>query len=762
MLIKENNLENISKKKLIDMIIDLEETYYRVQKINIKSKELFGSNIKLKNKLKKIRKNIIMLNNALDKIDSKKSRNRRAKIDKIISSNQIIKLDFNFQVNTYELFNQLKYEDDLRKRLNIVNQLKKIYFDIFIRVYDEFITYKNQIKEILSFLSIISKEDRNEIVLIDSINRKLNEKTKTKNNEYIKKINDTSILQDTYDEVKDKLLYFIKSIKLEKIDKDLIDSADDIINTLSNIEDINIKICMSNRIIDSIKSRKRNFKKEDEEKSILNIVMRKFKNFKELAVINNNNIDSVSTSYLYDIISTLLYDEKGYLPIKKILSKYKNALIATSNGKNILEYIVDLYLLNYEKVITGDKINYINIDYLKEVYYLFVNDLNFNPSPELISKIDTKIKTFISRLTVDKNEKQVLIDDVSYNTLYIKNDRRKNIITEELTKLSTFDLSKKLNYEEKSIEDKMLDEQINTLRPSNTNNQVDLTKEKNIMLDDNFTAYNFKITPSSKILRISVPDISSMVQEYSMVDNYMYNKMLDKGKIDKRILDKLKFKNLERSSAITFKITFDKNNEPIDLYIYKSNIIPSVVDPNDKMYSQLLDLSNDLEEKNDYYLNLNDNDRIKINLRNLVNKMYLEYAKKYKIPIIYSGIEKVKSISTKLYMNLVPILDKLTKEEVKNLYDILVTNLGEFHYSDKKFDVVGDYDLNLIGKPNYILLENQRIIKSLIINSINNGNLYYDMKKDAINDDIKKILSDLNASINYKDVYTPELYMKRS
>ena len=308
----------------------------------------------------------------------------------------------------------------------------------------------------------------------------------------------------------------------------------------------------------------------------------------------------------------------------------------------------------------------------------------------------------------------------------------------------------------------MLDEQINTLRPSNTNNQVDLTQEKNIMLDDNFTAYNFKITPSSKILRISVPDISSMVQEYSMVDNYMYNKMLDKGKIDKRILDKLKFKNLERSSAITFKITFDKNNEPIDLYIYKSNIIPSVADSNDKMYSQLLDLSNDLEEKNDYYLNLNDNDRIKINLRNLVNKMYLEYAKKYKIPIIYSGIEKVKSISTKLYMNLVPILDKLTKEEVKNLYDILVTNLGEFHYSDKRFDVVGDYDLNLIGKPNYILLENQRIIKSLIINSINNGNLYYDMKKDAINDDIKKILSDLNASINYKDVYTPELYMKRS
>ena len=351
MLIKENNLKNISKKKLVDMIIDLEETYYRVQKINIKSKELFGSNIKLKNKLKKIRKNIIMLNNALDEIDSKKSRNRRAKIDKIISSNQIIKLDFNFQVNTYELFNQLKYEDDLRKRLNIVNKLKKIYFDIFIRVYDESITYKNQIKEILSFLSIISKEDRNEIVLIDSINRKLNEKTKTKNNEYIKKINDTSILQDTYDEVKDKLLYFIKSIKLEKIDKDLIDSADDIINTLSNIEDINIKICMSNRIIDSIKSRKRNFKKEDEEKSILNIVMRKFKNFKELAVINNNNIDSVSTSYLYDIISTLLYDEKGYLPIKKILSKYKNALIATSNGKNILEYIVDLYLLNYEKVI---------------------------------------------------------------------------------------------------------------------------------------------------------------------------------------------------------------------------------------------------------------------------------------------------------------------------------------------------------------------------------------------------------------------------
>ena len=91
----------------------------------------------------------------------------------------------------------------------------------------------------------------------------------------------------------------------------------------------------------------------------------------------------------------------------------------------------------------------------------------------------------------------------------------------------------------------------------------------------------------------------------------------------------------------------------------------------------------------------------------------------------------------------------------------MVNNLGEFHYAAKPFNVEGDYDLHLIGEPNYMLLENQRIIKSLILSGFVRGKEGYDNRVKAMSIDHEDLISDLNLSVNYKNVYKPNLEIKK-
>ena len=87
--------------------------------------------------------------------------------------------------------------------------------------------------------------------------------------------------------------------------------------------------------------------------------------------------------------------------------------------------------------------------------------------------------------------------------------------------------------------------------------------------------------------------------------------------------------------------------------------------------------------------------------------------------------------------------------------------LGEFHYSSKPFKVEDNYDLNLISKPNYIFLQNQRIIKALVINYFNKGSLLFDNLKEAIKLENDKLITDLNASVDYKNIYDVNQRIKK-
>ena len=56
-------------------------------------------------------------------------------------------------------------------------------------------------------------------------------------------------------------------------------------------------------------------------------------------------------------------------------------------------------------------------------------------------------------------------------------------------------------------------------------------------------------------------------------------------------------------------------------------------------------------------------------------------------------------------------------------------DIEEFHYSDKPFNTSFEYTLNLTGKPNYIMLQNQRMIKNLYLNELGLSSEQYSREK---------------------------------
>lgn len=764
------------RKNITNKISDLQYTYYKLYKLNLKYIEIFGKCMKKVQNLVLIRNNIIQLKDKLTELDEIIRQNKNIKkhnhLNLPILDEQIIELDFKYKIKTYILFNNLMLENDSTNRKKIINELICIYENVLKNIIvndktsNEKDKTKNQIIYLIRYLKKILKIE--------------NDKLKKQKDSYISKpslnlnfLNYESYVRIMNGESTDEysLLHIMQLfrdiIRNSQINYNLIKCADDIIDRFFK-ENINDEIYteLLYSIIDSLKYRKIRVDKNDKSIQILNTIIKKFKYFADIIRCYTVDFDNESSENLYDIIITLLYDESGYLLIKKILEYYPDIVNSKFHGDHIIEYIASLYLKNYEKLINENKSDYIDINYLREVYYLFINNPNLLIDDSINQNISNQVNNFIERITTDIKSSYIILNDVVENTIFVKNQRRKSNIVEEVTNVLLNSSKSNKKYEIKEINANQLNNEIQYINKENyienNYNTIDLTEEENIILDDYYIAYNFKKTSSSSILRISVPDISYLIPKDSMVDRYLYNKMLNGKKIDDEILNKLKFQEGKKVPAITFKISLDKNNKPIDLYIYKSIIVPKKVQHDSEMYYKLIQTINNICDMENYIVRKSDIEKIKFVSKNLLNDLYLKMTKDKKIPFIYSGIEKVASIKPKTYMNLVPILNKMPKQEVKNIYDLLTSNLGEFHYSDKPFNVEDEYELNLIGEPNYLLLENQRIIKSLILSGYEFGKEQYDNKKNFIISENNNMISELNKSVNYKNVYSPTLTIKKN
>lgn len=737
--IKLNDLKNTLdekdyKKILIQMIIDLEKKYYKTMLIDLKAKELFGKT-KNNKKLKNIKNQLKILYTSYKEIE-----NIQTNINEI-GNNNVIELDYMFKMKCYELFINLKFENNINKRIKIINLLKYNYLKALKEIeslafsnnkekYDIINKIKDVLKKLNSDLKKEKKDNQlkkdNEKIPVDTKYKiRIKKEKKRIKEENLTLINDIIDGNDTnsYD-LEELVKYFVKCIKTKPLNDNYIKCANDIINRLKQ-EEFDEKIFYY--IYDSLKNKKYELKKDDYQCIILKSIKKLFKDYKEKIEYEEEYVDE-SLIYKFNIIFSLLFDEKNYNLIKNLINKCPEFINVRKDERHIVCYILELYLENLEKLLNKKyNINF-NVDYLKEIYFLFTKNINISLSEADKKDINNQIYLFISRITNDDSKKNIIINEKVYDTIVIKKEAKKDSIKEEVKKLSTHHFNDKEICNLRQINNAYLTRQLiaSSSIPFSKDDK-DISDKENIVLSNPYVCYNYN--KESNILRISMPDISNLVEEGTPIDSYMYNSLLTDTKLDKELLKKFKYTEGVLMPSITFKINLNSKNRPIDLYIYKSKIMPSF-EKNSETFNELSEYDKDVEK----YAN------------SLLNEAYLYYVTKNNIPFIFSGVQREKKINPNTFTNISVLSKKLSDEEYEKIFNAITSNIGEFHYSNAPFQT-DEYNLNLTT-PNYLMLLNQRIVKKLILSDLTDRIFVETLDAERL--EMEKLVDELNKLIGYK------------
>ncbi len=680
------NYEFDTDKRIL-ILIQLKQIY---SKANIKiKKENFGSEYKTFERIYRYINNLIKIEYEIkDKIKASKKEIivKKKYYYPVLKLNekQILTIDLKINTNILETLKKLENETDINKRIKLLNLLKSKCIDIYSTL------EKNTSKEIYKYVKEI-EEYSNEAIKIEHKKRKNiskknsneinnNSKLSKKELEVIDKIKNNDCL-DKYTLL--EILTAYKYLVMNYV-KDYSISILNVSKYISNkIIDEEIKddkdIVMINSIKDTIRYRLLSLNKNDDnelERSIL----------KELRIVfdficKNYKEDTKSTEHDYrcDVIKYYLKDENGC---------------------------------------------FINPDYLKQVYLLFMNNSNLKLN-------------FEDKVTID----YILDDFILYLDKEIYKEDRKTLAKKEVRKLKSQYL-----YYEKELKFRKVDErQLRWQTELLSNNRTHCLKKDNRVnvLDDCITlnginAYSLSQDGDKRKLKIHVIDTSKIVAPYTSVDSKIYNCMIEHEKISENIKRKLTLKYNEENPTITYEFNIEKGNCITDFKIYKSKIF--IDEENNTLLKNLSQLSKKILASK----NIKDFESYTIDesIEILLNEEFINYIDENKLPFIYCGKEYINDYINHMN-NLSNIFNRLNVIDFKKLYTIISNNVGEYNYSTKAFEVDGTYNLNLINDINYLFIFNQRLITDIIFN---NQKL---KDKSKYLKECEKLEHELNLSINH-------------
>lgn len=728
------NYEFDTDKRIL-ILIQLKQIY---SKANIKiKKENFGSEYKTFERIYRYINNLIKIEYEIkDKIKASKKEIivKKKYYYPVLKLNekQILTIDLKINTNILETLKKLENETDINKRIKLLNLLKSKCIDIYSTL------EKNTSKEIYKYVKEI-EEYSNEAIKIEHKKRK-NISKKNSN-----KINNNSKLSKKELEVIDKiknndcldrytLLEILTAYKYLVMNyvKEYSISILNVSKYISNkIIDEEIKddkdIVMINSIKDTIRYRLLSLNKNDDnelERSILKELRIVFdficKNYKE-------DTKSTEHDYRYDVIKYYLKDENGYPYVKKIINdmpEIVNVRVKEHSNEHIIINILKEYIYNYKEMLKDKNGCFINPDYLKQVYLLFMNNSNLKLN-------------FEDKVTID----YILDDFILYLDKEIYKEDRKTLAKKEVRKLKSQYL-----YYEKELKFRKVDErQLKWQTELLPNNRTHCLKKDNRVnvLDDCITlnginAYSLSQDGDKRKLKIHVIDTSKIVAPYTSVDSKIYNCMIEHEKISENIKRKLTLKYNEENPTITYEFNIEKGNCITDFKIYKSKIF--IDEENNTLLKNLSQLSKKILASK----NIKDFESYTIDesIEILLNEEFINYIDENKLPFIYCGKEYINDYINHMN-NLSNIFNRLNVIDFKKLYTIISNNVGEYNYSTKAFEADGTYNLNLINDINYLFIFNQRLITDIIFN---NQKL---KDKSKYLKECEKLEHELNLSINH-------------
>ncbi len=658
------------------------------------------------------------------------------------------------EIEQYKMLYDEENITQFREKSNIdTSALKEFYFNIN-NLKEEYDYYVNLLKKI-KCSDKMNNKFTSEIEL-SSIQKLIN--NKLLNNEHID--------MDSYN-IKDILYAYGYYIKYDGIiDNLMYDYANELIAELGyhkiNNEEILVGISY---ICDCLKSRLLTISKDDKQKrKILNNIKKEFSFY----IRDLKKADSLKDdNSLFEVVDCFLKNENVFMYLKEIVNEIpkivnsRQTIIDNEGNKttqHIVLYIVDKFIENYKIMLSDKNNNYINKDYLKEVYFLFTSSIYLNLTDDEKNIINKKLLSFMNyanknitsplrRNAIKMDLREMYTDKIYYN----KYRRRENI----LKNASYYKTEYILNTFSLNLKNSLLDK-----------DRVDLTDDDCITLNDDFCCYSISKYYDKTVLKISVIDLYKSLSIYPIFCDYIFNNTILDENVDDIILNNITMIEDFIYPTITYEIVFDKygnykniNGDFISFNIYNSKvkIKKSYVDndllsdKDDQLIKKFVNLFRVIGTRNNYQFNsLFSIADINSYFEKILNEGVIKFVKDNNIPFIYTGISEYTNDELSYLRNeMKTLMSKVNENDFNTIYNIIDKNRDLFHYSTIPFN--GEYQLFIKNPVNYPGILIQSIIYEFIINNRDKNDKEYEKKVSMYREKINEIVFSFNWYNNYLD-----------
>ena len=442
-------------------------------------------------------------------------------------------------------------------------------------------------------------------------------------------------------------------------------------------------------LLDILKKKKRSLDKKDSKRKYLKSIENIFQE-KKMYLVEEKKEEPFS-----EILIKWINDESCYQYIRMLLERDRNICNYKINGKHIVFYILEKYINNFKIMIKNKNGNYINKDYLREIYYLFTKSYYLHMSPEEKTELDSIINEFMEYIKTN-----------------LVKEYRINAALKELKTMKSKNFYKFVpEYSFPSYSDDALNYE--TTRITSSAKTTEPADEAFLFRDRAYRIEENKVN-------IYVMDVSPYIAENSIMNNYLEYLEYEKVKMDSFIEENFSYKVGNSYNALCYTIEFFPSGivKCFDVSKRKVHIKSS--------HKSLADFDGLATELNSLYKKASlkkngsyasyDLSRINEFFDTLVTEQFIDFIRKNNLPFLYYGYRlKSEAEATNDLNEYVSLLSGLSKQDACLITKIICSNTDKTHYSVMPFRD-GVYKMVLTDHKNYISLLNERILHDLYFN----------------------------------------------
>lgn len=594
--------------------------------------------------------------------------------------------------------------------------------------------------------------------------------------------------KQNYEIYLESLMFYLRNYNLDEFYKMNISDSIELLYELEKeekIEKSDVELYL-NFIIDILKHKTVKVSKENQS------LRKEYKRIKEklelLLEFYKKDNKKEKHNYYYDILEILIKSTRNYYVIEKLLNEMKEFVNASKririkkgyNNKesetyyleHILVTIVDKYIENYKLELRGQTKDYVDKNYYKKLYYLFIKNPYLEIDKNVIHKMLNDFILSLDKANYLRNHKEEIIEEISFMINGVEKEEKANVNNNILDHIKHIKAKIQNAKTPNRIRmDKAYLKEMGELYQKILLEIGDISKEKlkqlqmilnisrrdrrNILFGCNTIScskdHSYTISyyeDGSYSFRLNILDLYSIIKD-SPIEDYLLDSL---DKQNKNILLNCKELQIEEGKVlptITYEIKIHRNGNIGSLKVYKS--ITEV----EKKYNSIDAYKEDerLKELISIYkiLSLDTKPNLDIEIvdnyfKEFFSKLIIKYSstRQKPIPIILKGKDRLdEEYYTKLHYDLCEIYSKLDRKNFERIYNILKMNLDQEHYSllDNCYD--GNY--HIVLENNYVKYFNQKLI-SEYISDIEFSIIRID---EASNDEAKEVLEKANKGISY-------------